>query len=394
MKYCGNCGKPQDDDALFCANCGQRLMDVVRKKRREETVEEEEETAEKKSQSGWVDDLGSYMGHKGKAELNWSALFSNVFESHTHEEAESIFICGTEKTTPAESDVKRDWPRPWLYSRVLVMMLLAYLLLWLCCEGFSNLNALPGLIVVGSFAVPLATLVLFLEVNAWRNVSVYEVMQVFLVGGCLSMVATLTLFSIYPVEELDYWGALMVGLIEEFGKAIVAYIFLRRLCKLSVLTGMLIGAAVGAGFAAFESAGYAMKPILAYLPYIGYATAQGEEIGMDSVLEMTYEIIRLRGFLAPGGHVAWAAISGAGIEMAAKANKEISFSLLLSGKFWRLFIIPVLLHAAWDCPLASEIGASIYLVPILLLVAVWVVVMILINMGLAELPGNSNHNTQ
>ena len=53
-----------------------------------------------------------------------------------------------------------------------------------------------------------------------------------------------------------------------------------------ILDGLLIGAAVGAGFAAFETAGYILR------------------FGLNSGLEAMLEIIKLRGFLVPGGHVA------------------------------------------------------------------------------------------
>jgi RsiW-degrading membrane proteinase PrsW (M82 family) len=98
---------------------------------------------------------------------------------------------------------------------------------------------------------------------------------------------------------------------------------------------------------------------------------------------MMMNVIFLRGFLTPGGHVVWAAMSGAVLVIAAKAHSEISTSLFFDAKFLRLFIIPVVLHGIWDSPL-SAIGSEMYLVPIGLTVFAWIVVLILINMGLAE----------
>jgi len=69
--------------------------------------------------------------------------------------------------------------------------------------------------------------------------------------------------------------------------------------------------------------------------------------------------------------------------IAAKAIHDTSTNLLFNAKFLRLFIIPVALHGLWDSPL-SAIGSSLYLVPIGLTVLAWIVVLILINMGLAE----------
>ena len=94
----------------------------------------------------------------------------------------------------------------------------------------------------------------------------------------------------------------------------------------------------------------------------------------------------LRGFLAPGGHVVWAAISGAAMVIASKAAaKPIDTSTLTDARFLRLFAIPVALHAIWDCPLSmSVILPEICAVPIFLIACAWIVVLILINMGLAE----------
>ena len=95
--------------------------------------------------------------------------------------------------------------------------------------------------------------------------------------------------------------------------------------------------------------------------------------------------IFLRAVLAPGGHVAWAAISGAAFVIAAKFKGIIDTSLFTTSKFLRLFAIPVILHCLWDSPLSMWInGVFPFAGYIALIVVVWIVVLILINMGLAE----------
>ena len=148
-------------------------------------------------------------------------LFADVLKKHSKSEAENIFICGTKTTTPTLDSVSQQWPHPWLYSSVFLMFAVPFSLLYVCCALFGNTNAIPGLIVVGSFTVPLSGLVLFLEVNTYRNISLYDIALIFLVGGCASLVATLFLFSIVGVSELDFIGALLVGIIEEVGKAVI-----------------------------------------------------------------------------------------------------------------------------------------------------------------------------
>ena len=258
-----------------------------------------------------------------------------------------------------------------------------YAMALMSCNLFGNPNALPGMIVVGSFTVPLSTMIMFMEVNAWRNISLYKVIQTFLVGGCASLVATLMLFSIVGSHELNLIGAIVTGIVEEAGKAVIVFWFLSKMKRLSILGGLLIGASVGAGFAAFESAGYALQPVLAFFQNSGYYAAYGRQLDASMMMDAINQSIIIRGFLAPGGHVTWAAISGAALVIAGKALRRFDTSLLTDKRFLRLFIIPVILHAAWDSPM-SNIGSSIYLVPIALTVIVWIVVMILINMGLAE----------
>lgn len=387
MAYCNYCGHHNQDGAAFCGNCGRPVASQSQNSSGETCRQNSKKTY--KTGRSWVDSLNDYVGNDRPADLNWKVLFTDVFKKHSVEEAEDIFICGTHSTTPSAHEVSRDWPHPWLYSRVFLMFGIAFALLWICCDMFGNPNALPGMIVVGAFTVPLSTMILFLEVNAWKNVSLYKVIQTFLVGGCASLVMTLFFFSIVGSHELDFFGAFLTGLVEEAGKVVIVYWFLRRLGKLSILGGLLIGASVGAGFAAFESAGYALQPVILFFQNSGYYAAYGQLLDASAMMDAINQSIFLRGFLAPGGHVTWAAISGAALVMAAKAKGRVDSSLFTDSKFLRLFLIPVVLHAIWDSPL-SAIGIDLYMVPVALTVIVWVVVLILINMGLAEVSGIKN----
>lgn len=316
------------------------------------------------------------MGNEQSANIDWKIIFSDITKKHTVEQAEEIFIYGTRNTTPKITDVSKNVPHPWLYFQVLVLFIIAFVLLLVCLTEFHNPIALPGVITIGSFAVPLATIVLFLELNAWRNVSLYEIMRTFLIGGCASLVVTMVLYRFYEVKQLDYQGAFTVGFIEELGKAVVVYYFLKRLGKISILSGMLIGATVGAGFAAFESEGYAMYAFL-------YGALKDFFTG-DSALNQLLETMFYRGLLSPGGHVAWAALSGAGLAIAAKISENVSLNLFLHGKFLRLFLLSVVLHGIWDSPIHIN-STNLPVVQIGLVVFVWVVVLILINMGLSEI---------
>lgn len=315
------------------------------------------------SHKSLVESFSEYFGNS-TVNFRLKDLFADVFKRHSVSDAEDIFICGTRYTTPPLYAVRFSWPRPWLYSRVLLIMTIAFVMLMLCLVMFDSSNAIPGVIVVGSFAMPLTTMMLFLELNAYRDVSVYKIIVTFLVGGCASLLATMILYM-FITPGMDFVGAIIIGVVEEIGKLIIVYYTISRLRTCHILTGLLIGSAVGAGFAAFESAGYAFNFLL------------DDEGGLYTM----FDVIVLRGILAPGGHVAWAAITGAAIVMA-KGNRRLNTDILTSGKFLKLFAIPVVLHSIWDMPIG--IGEDILLIPTLLTVAVWAVLIALINVGLTE----------
>lgn len=190
--------------------------------------------------------INEMAGEKGAVDLKLRDLFSHVFKKHSRGE-EEIFIAGTLKTTSDESEIAVSWPKPWLFSRVFLILIASYILLYICASEFGNPNVLPGLMFVGALAMPFSVLMFFFETNAPRNISLFEVVKLFFFGGTASLVITLILFEAYPVGELDYTGAIMVGIIEELGKLLAVAIFVKRMNSKYILNGMLIGAAIGAG---------------------------------------------------------------------------------------------------------------------------------------------------
>lgn len=316
------------------------------------------------SKQDLLNKVGQFVGHDEPVTLNWKSLFAGVFKKHPFEEAEEIFISGTKQTTPQLNEVSSQWPSPWLYSRVFVVFTITFFILKYCLTEFKCVNVIPGLLVVGPFAAPLAILILFMELNALRNISMLRTLLVFLVGGCASILVTLVLGKYFDLGH-DMMGALMNSGVEEVSKLLIVYIALVRMknCK-SILNGMLIGAAVGAGFSAFESAGYA--------------------------LQYGFDAIYLRAFFAPGGHVVWAAIAGAAL-IIAKGQDDLSLSVLSKGAFWRLFLIPVGLHLLWNWEIPVDFIAEMgYLRHVILLVFVWIIALILIAMGLKEVANMVN----
>ena len=398
MTYCSHCGEKLTGTEKFCKKCGNPVFtqttsqtnnnnksdsfqskDTETNSSRTENdafhyYEKERSTQQENSNTeSFTQKLNDYIGNKGSSILNWKDLFTNVFKSHTTDEAESVFICGTNNTTPPISEALSTWTKPWLYSRIFVLFFCTFTLLTICWKSFMNINVIPGIMFIGAFAIPFTTLVLFLEMNVFRNISFYTVIKTFFIGGCLSLFATLTLYSIleWDISDFSFINAATISIVEESGKAMVIYSLLKHAPQYKyVLNALLIGASVGAGFAAFESSGYAFMVLLSNL---------NDSNPIDCMLDNIY----LRSFLSPGGHIAWAAISSTAF-IIAKDKGPLNTDILKKKKFWKIFIIPIAFHTLWDWEAFARIGADIYLAYWILLIGVWLVIIALINMGLNE----------
>src|SRR5258706_929446 len=100
---------------------------------------------------------------------------------------------GFVNTTPAIDEAMSVMPSPWLFARVLLFSLLSYAIFYFGWNQFQNVKLIPGLIVIGSFAVPLSVTVLFYELNTPRNVSFVGVVQFMIVCCAASILVSVVL---------------------------------------------------------------------------------------------------------------------------------------------------------------------------------------------------------
>ena len=183
--------------------------------------------------------VGDFTGTGPVEGLDARDLFSEVFHKRADEDVEEYFMVGTRSTTPEIETVRAVWPKPWVFFRIFALALLVYIGFNIGVEQFHNLNCLPGLIIIGSFAIPLTVVIFYFEMNVPRNVSFYQVFKALLVGGIFSLI--ITLFSGNIVE-----GTLRLplpGLVEEFGKASVLLLFVHKPKYRWTLNGLLLGGA-------------------------------------------------------------------------------------------------------------------------------------------------------
>ena len=215
---------------------------------------------------------------------------------------------------------------------------------------------LPGVFLLGSFLVPFALLVFLIEyvTRLWlagdggTALVPFNLLLAFAAGGAIGL---------WPVALLEHlltgWFDdgyfLWVAMSEETVKLAIVIVLAVGLTSYRRRDGMLLGAAVGLGFSAFESAGYA------YLAVRAQSTLE-----IPTIVEVQVS----RGLLTPVGHGLWTALVAGALFAAATAASKLQPTWSVLG--W--LVVAIALHAGWDVSagLAAAAVAAVYSEPLTL----------------------------
>jgi RsiW-degrading membrane proteinase PrsW (M82 family) len=221
------------------------------------------------------------------------------------------------------------WAPPWW------AVFLIGLALWIATIGAAYLTRdlilLPTVVLLGSFLVPVTAVVWYLDHDPSPELSPQRILIAFIIAGVLGVLgAALLEFFLVVAGAL---GRLEVGLIEEFVKAVLIVFVAWGIRTFHTRDGMVLGAAVGFGFAALESSGYALVALF---------VVQGNHLALSLPSVVFTELIR--GILAPFGHGMWSAIVGGVIFSAAArhGHMRLTWSVVAA------YLLVSLLHAAFD----------------------------------------------
>jgi protease PrsW len=220
------------------------------------------------------------------------------------------------------------------------LIFLTGLVMWSATVGVTfatrNANLIPAIIMVGSFLIPV-TFVAYAFGRADRVITAQRIFAAFICGGLLGVLGASVLEAAFLRQPAGLaWVG--VGLIEEAVKLAALWLIARRLPRYTMRDGIVLGAAVGFGFAAFESAGYAFNAL--FTP------------GGLSLLNLV-ETEGLRGILTPLGHGLWTAILGGALFATAVRHRRPR----PTGGLLAWYAVVALLHGFWD---ASQ-GIAVWL---------------------------------
>ena len=296
-----------------------------------------------------------------KNELSIKDFFVNIFNSQPAGVGDKMFASGTVNTTPTPDVMLQEWNKPWLYARFLFIGILFEFL----CYFIFTKQHLPGglymLFCLGSMVVPLAVLIFYWEINIPRDIPLYRVIIFFFIGGVLSIIFTLLLP--HDAAAPSYFAPLT----EEPGKVIALAIFIYWIDCRYIFGGMLIGAAVGAGFAAFEDIQYVMHlsikqtiiEVIQYMQLNPHADVNSLMKIVNGFHNETYklgiDILISRSLATIGGHVTFAAIEGGALALV-KRNDSFKMSHFFDPRFLAYLGAAMALHWAWNYVGAKEIS--------------------------------------
>jgi RsiW-degrading membrane proteinase PrsW (M82 family) len=233
---------------------------------------------------------------------------------------EEIMDIATEIQPPVPVIRRNAW------LRVLSTAALFYVLLLVALLLTKNSNLFPTLVMVGSFMVPVAYVSFLYEHRHLSRLTMPTVSLAFLYGGLVGILAA-SLLEPFFISQLNLGAILKIGLIEEFAKILGVLVIAHHKRHDSEMDGLILGAAVGMGFAALESNGYAFTAFL-------------ESHGSVSTI---VAVTLIRGLLSPLGHGTWTAILAS---VLFRESKNCCFRV--NRKVIGAYLLVSILHAMWD----------------------------------------------
>ena len=202
------------------------------------------------------------------------------------------------------------------------------ILLWLISVGVLvatwDYILVPTVIVIGTFLVPMAIMIWAFDRTRATPLTGERVISAFMAGGVLGIMAAALIEYWFLSSTSNY---VEVGVLEEAAKLAVLVGFAVGLQRYAVRDGILLGAAVGFGFAALESSGYALY---AFTTGWSLTNLLGNEL--------------LRAATAPLGHGLWTGILGGVLFAGLGSRRRLRAALLVAGTY----ALVVALHATWD----------------------------------------------
>jgi RsiW-degrading membrane proteinase PrsW (M82 family) len=192
---------------------------------------------------------------------------------------------------------------------------------------------IPCLLLLGAAVVPATLTTLVREGERSTELTTNRILVAAVLGGVTGAVLA-GLLEFGTQRALGSVPDLLIGLFEESAKlAIPVAIFAWGRSRGRAVDGLVLGVAVGSGFAALETAGYAFVALLQ----------------SHAALQPVEGLLLSRALASLGGHAAWTGLAAAAWFCIGNTRRR----WLGWARFLVTFATVVCLHAAWDATVAT-----------------------------------------
>ncbi len=215
----------------------------------------------------------------------------------------------------------------WSWLLVLVVGAALFAVLHAVLVDTGNPNLVPAVIAIGAAVVPATFCVYVATHNRRERLAPLLIVLAAVVGGAVG-VAVAGLLEYDTQRELGVVPLVGIGLIEESAKLIAPLALLLMVRPRTAANGLVLGVAAGAGFAVFETMGYALVELI---------ESRGD-------VQALTDILLVRGLLSPGAHAAWTGLTAAMLWRVAESHGRLRAVAGFAGAF----VVAVGLHATWD----------------------------------------------
>jgi RsiW-degrading membrane proteinase PrsW (M82 family) len=238
--------------------------------------------------------------------------------------------------------------RRWSWLPVLAIGTVLYELVRETLLFTGNPLFVPTLILLGAAVVPVAFVAFISGLRLSFGLGAWTVGVTALLGGVVGVLVA-GLLEFQTLRDAGYLPFVAVGLIEELAKLLVpAAVFLLVRRNRRPADGLLLGVAVGAGFAVLETMGYGLVALV--------------RSGGD--LTVVNDLLVDRALLSPAAHMAWTGLAAASLWWS--VTGESRGRAILRVVVVYLFVAG--LHAGWDSTSGRWAHAALALVSFALLV--------------------------
>ena len=269
-------------------------------------------------------------GERSLTRARITYMFRETFRAHSRDEYREFFTRGL-----GEDKRGITGTYPWLYVRIFFILFILFTVNTLVLRFTGNTLFVPTVTLFAGITFTIPFTVLLFELYQKRDLNVFKLFGILVIGGTASAVLTQIGYGIISVSNA-WLNAVVAGVVEEVSKSLVAIAAIMVMRNKNSYACFLIAAAVGAGFSIIEDTGYIFH-------YSDMVAAQYGDI------RNTVYLFIDRGASTFCTHILWTGIVGWAYAFGNGKFKPLSL----------LFVaFSILLHTLWDLPFEGWLHVS------------------------------------